>query len=109
MFSGFFSGSFPGSLKVNNSCPVAASHLLRRLSPLLVSTRLPLVEGDSVDRAAMTFEREQFLSGCASHTFAVPSALPVRMRLPSGEKATDQTVSVCPLSVILQLAGCRVP
>ena len=35
----------------------------------------------------------------ASHTFAVLSLLPVRMRLPSGLNATLDTEAVCPLRV----------
>ncbi len=35
----------------------------------------------------------------ASHTLTVPSPLPVTIRWPSGEKATDQIAPLCPLSV----------
>ena len=36
---------------------------------------------------------------CASHIFTVLSRDPLTMCLPSGEKATDQTGSECPVSV----------
>ena len=42
-----------------------------------------------------------------SHNLIVLSALPLASVLPSGEKATDSTTSLCPLSVIFSPAVCR--
>ena len=45
---------------------------------------------------AVPLECEQFLPLAASQTLAVLSSLPVTIRWPSGEKATDQTAPCAP-------------